>query len=215
VATAKGKSDARRNLSLRRALDRAKEGLARRDLKVAHAAIMKAAAQAPLPVRPTRLLWEVVSRWLRNKHSGEGGPLDDLFMTQAAMEHLKAGHERYEQGTPEKALARYAKVLALCPLSPEAIYRTGMCHHEMGDETEASHWLKLVPEILGPDQRRGRLTRGLVSDAYLKLAQIEFARGHRSRAASLALKSLDVNPHSEQARSFIWDLENKVGNHPA
>jgi tetratricopeptide (TPR) repeat protein len=205
------RTDARRNLSLRRALDRARNALLHRDLPSARRAIEKAGAQGPLPVRPTRLLWEVVFRWLKANGEGDGGPLDALFTSPRAGKHIDAGDASRKKGQPEAAVRNYRKALESCPLSPEAIYKTGLACFEQGDLTEAAHWLRLVPDILGPERRRGPISRNWVSDALLTLARIELQRGHRSRAASLALKALDVRPDSAGARSFIWDLENLVG----
>lgn len=205
------RSDARRNLSLRRALDRAKAALLKRDLTTARRAILKAGEQGPLPVRPTRLLWEVVYRWLRARGEGEGGTLDPLFTAEKVGKHIDAGDAARAKGTPEASIKHYDRALEMCPMSPEAILKMGLAHYEEGDHTEASHWLRLVPDILGPERRRGKTSREFVSTAQLTLARIELQRGHRSKAAQLALKALDTRPDSPEARSFIWDLENQVG----
>ena len=201
------RTDGRRNLSLRRALDRARAALLHRDLETARRAIRKAGEQGPLPVRPTRLLWEVVFRWLKARSEGEGGSLDPLFTAETIGKHIDAGDAARAKKNPESAAGHYRKALAISPLSPEAVYKMGLAHFEDGDLTEASHWLRLVPDILGPERRRGPIARKWVSDALLTLARIELDRGHRSRAAALALKSLDVRPDSQEARQFIWDLE--------
>jgi tetratricopeptide (TPR) repeat protein len=207
----KERSDARRNLSLRRALDRARAALLRRDLETARRAIEKAGEQGPLAVRPTRLLWEVAFRWLRARGEAEGGTLDGLFTAEKLGAHVDAGDAARAKEQPEKALVHYRKALALSPLSPETIYKVGLACADAGDMTEAAHWLRLVPDILGPERRRGPIARGWVSDSLLTLAKIELGRGHRSRSAALALKALDVRPDSPDARQFLWDLENKVG----
>jgi len=211
MAKAKARTDGRRNLSLRRALDRARAALLHRDLATARRAIEKAGQQGPLPVRPTRLLWEVVFRWLKARGEGEGGSLDTLFTAAAAGKHIDAGDAARAKQNPESAAKHYEKALTACPLSPEAVYKMGLAHFEQADLTEAALWLRLVPDILGPERRRGPIARNWVSDALLTLARIELQRGHRSRAAALALKSLDVRPDSADARQFIWDLEKQVG----
>lgn len=211
-AAKSARSDGRRNLSLRRALDRAKGALQKRDLETARRAILKAGEQGPLPVRPARLLWEVVSRWLRARGEGEGGSLDLLFTSPDAGKHIDAGDAARARSEPEAAAEHYRDALETSPLSPEAIFKMGLACNDQGDQTEASHWLRLVPDILGPERRRGPTSRGWVSDSFLTLARIEQARGHRSRAAQLALKALDVKPDSQDARSFIWDMEKQVGN---
>lgn len=205
------RTDGRRNLSLRRALDRARTALLHRDLETARRAIIKAGEQGPLPVRPTRLLWEVVFRWLRARGEGEGGSLDLLFTSPGAGKHIDAGDASRAKQNPEAAARHYQKALELCPLSPEAIFKMGLAQVDQADLTEAAHWLRLVPDILGPERRRGPIARGWVSDSLLALARVELQRGHRSRAARLALKALDVRPDSQDARSFIWDLEKLVG----
>ena len=205
------RSDARRNLSLRKALDRAREALTRRDLVQARKAILKAGEQGPLAVRPTRLLWEVVSRWLRAVKSGEGGPLDRLFNAPEVDPHLDEGDAARGRGEHEAALEHFRAALTISPLSPEAIYDIGLTHKDLRDLTEASHWLKLVPDILGAERRRGPVTRQLVADSFVNLARIELTSGHRARAAAFALKALDVKADFEPARSFLWDLERLVG----
>lgn len=209
-AAAKPRSDGRRNLSLRRALDRARAMLARRDLTSARRAIEKAGEQGPLAVRPTRLLWDVASRWLKARGEGEGGTLDVLFTSPDSGRHIDAGDAARAAGKPEVAVTHYQKALELTPLSPETIYKVGLACADQGDLTEASHWLRLIPDILAPERRRGPLARKWVSDSLLKLAKIELERGHRSRSAALALKALDVQPDSPEARQFLWDLENKM-----
>jgi hypothetical protein len=205
------RSDARRNYSLRRALDRAREALLHRDIVAARRSILKAGTQGPLPVRPTRLLWEVVFRWLKAARSGEGGPLDPLFTSEAAHREIDAAKALARKGSRDAACRRFRRALARCPLSPEAIHGIGLLLFELRDLTEAALWLRLVPDILGPERRKGPLARGFVAESYLALARIELARGHRSRAAALALRALDVRPDSAEARSFIWDLEHVVG----
>lgn len=205
------RSDGRRNLMLRRALDRAKAALLHRDLETARRAIAKAGEQGPLAVRPTRLLWEVVERWLRARGEGEGGSLDMLFTGAALGKPIDLGDAARAKGNPESATKHYQKALELCPLSPEAIYKMGLACNDQADLTEASHWLRLVPDILSPERHRGAQSRQFVGDSLLTLARIELQRGHRSRAARLALKALDVRPDSADARQFIWDLEKQVG----
>jgi tetratricopeptide (TPR) repeat protein len=205
------RSDARRNLSLRKALDRAREALARRDLKEARRSILKAGQQGPLAVRPTRLLWEVASRWLRAMKQGEGGTLDPLFNAPESDPHLDRGDADRAKGEHEKALAHFRAALTVSPLSPEAIHSVGLTFIDLDDLTEAAYWLRLVPDILGSERRHGSVTRQLVADCYFHLARIELLWGHRTRSASFALKSLDVKPDYEPARSFLWDLERLVG----
>lgn len=205
------RSDARRNLSLRRALDRARAALLRRDYETARRAIEKAGEQGPLPVRPTRLLWEVATRWLKARGEAEGGTLDALFTGPKLGPLVDAGDAARAKEQPGKAITHYRKALAVAPLSPEAVYKMGLATMESGDLTEAAHWLRLVPDILGPERRRGPISRKWVSDSLLALARIELGRGHRSRSAALALKALDVRPDSAEAREFMWDLEGKVG----
>ncbi|MBI4860712.1 MAG: tetratricopeptide repeat protein, partial [Candidatus Riflebacteria bacterium] len=121
MAHAKVRTDARRNLSLRLALDKARDALLHRNLARARGAILKAGEQGPLAVRPTRLLWEIVQRWLRAVGSGEGGPMDPLFTSKDAYAAIDCGHEQRKRGRLEQALGCYRKALTHCPLSPEAI----------------------------------------------------------------------------------------------
>ena len=201
------RTDARRNLSLRHALDRARDALLHRDLPAARRSIIKAGEQGPLAVRPTRLLWDVVFRWLKASKKFEGGPLDEMFVSERSANELDAAKKK----KGPSAFKHFKKALGHCPLSPEAIYRTGLYHFEESDHTEAALWLRLVPDILDGERRRGPISRNMVADSYLTLARIELARGHRSRAASLALKALDVKADFPAARSFIWELEHHVG----
>jgi len=213
VATVKSmQTDARRNLSLRRALDKARDALLHRDYVEARKAIVKAGGLGPLPVRPTRVLWEIASRWLKATKNGEGGPLDPLFNTSEADEYLNKGDSLRACGDHAESLAFYRRAASVSPLSPEAIRDIGLANMALGDLTEASHWLRLVPEILGPERRKGPVTRELVADSYVNLARIELKRGHRAHAAGFALKALDVKADFEPARSFLWDMEQLVGN---
>lgn len=204
-------TEMRRNLSLRRALDTAHDALIRRDAARARTAITKAGAQGPMAVRPTRLLWEVVERWLRLAKKSGGGDIDVLFIDAALPDLLKKSQSKAEGNDFDGAYELLRQALTLCPLSPEAVFRMGQVQACRDEASEARLWFKLVPDILGPDRRRGPVTRRLVADSLFALSRLDLARGHRSRAAKNALAALDADPTHADARAFIWDLERSPG----
>jgi len=199
--------DIRRNLILRRALEMARDAVQCGDLERARLAIFKTAGLGPLRVRPTRVLWEIASCLRKSTQSDNAQTIDLLFDSPDLGPSLGLGDSFRYRGDHLKALAHYRQALAVCPLSPVAIFCVGITYMELGDLTEASGWLCLVPEILVLGEKSGVVTRQLIADSLLNLAKIELLSGHRARAMDLAHKALDCRPDFLSARTFLSELD--------
>ncbi|MBI4858840.1 MAG: tetratricopeptide repeat protein [Candidatus Riflebacteria bacterium] len=205
------KLEPRLHFGLRRALDRTKEALGRRDLDEACRALLTAAGCGPLAARPTRMLWWLVARCLRRGGAVATARLEPLFGTDEIEERILAGNDRRSRRLHDLALECYQEALQQSPLCPEAIYRVGLTHFDLGDWTDAQLWLRLVPEIVGfrarpdtgVDGDPGGIAVRCVADSWFRLARIALARGHVRRSVRLILDALSVKPDFTAALELV------------
>ena len=189
-------------LNLRRNLDKARASLARRNPALAAEAIVAAARQGPLAVRPTRMLWQLAARCLLRGPELRDSLLHVLFDSTGARASILEGNDCRNRRLFRPALECYTDALAHSPLAPEALYKTGACHFDLGDWDAAAHWLRLVPAVAPPSARTDRYLTHFVADSLFRLARIERGKRHLLRSRRFALAALLVNPEFSAAASL-------------
>jgi tetratricopeptide (TPR) repeat protein len=156
--------------------------------------LVQTPAGEALSVRSTRLVLTLANRCRQEAPERTNSHLAPLWDCPEAAELVLAGNDRRNRHLHDLALECYIRALKLSPLCPEALYKRGASHMDLGDHAAAGGWLRTVPVALPQDVLTDQFLVHYVADSLYRLALIEQERDHDEMALRLLRRAARVSP---------------------
>jgi tetratricopeptide (TPR) repeat protein len=169
--------------------------------------LAQASAGEALSVRSTRLVLTLANRCRQEAPERTNSHLAPLWSCPEANELVLAGNDRRNRGLHDLALVCFIRALKLSPLCPEALYKRGLSHLDLGDQQAAGGWLRTVPVALPAEKRTDQFLVHYVADSLYRLSVIELERDHEETALALLRRAAKVSPTNKVIARALADLK--------